>query len=319
VLQSEVPGEKSWPTQPIPTKPAPYSQQGLVEADVIDYTPAIRDSALKLARTCRMGPYYIPPAHAQATTGYKCAWYSPGASGGVNIDGGAAVDVETGMMYVGSQTGMSTAQVQKDPCSEFRFTSIHDSCGSPGALPPPPGYVRPTESIGGFGRRGGTFTRISYGPGQAFVSIVKPKEYGGITAYDMNTGDKKWWIPNGTMLQPVKPDTGIFAGVNLPAAGGPGQAQIIATKTLLIYGNGRNAAPSLRNTNPNVTVSQSNARLWAVDKATGKTIGQVRIPQTTTAVPMTFMHDGKQYIVFAIGQGRTNSLVALTLPESMVK
>src|SRR5262249_546724 len=48
VLQSEVPGEESSPTQPIPSKPAPYSQQGLLESDLIDYTPAIKDSALKL-------------------------------------------------------------------------------------------------------------------------------------------------------------------------------------------------------------------------------------------------------------------------------
>jgi quinoprotein glucose dehydrogenase len=320
VLQSDVPGEKTWPTQPIPTKPEPYSQQGFVEADVIDYTPAIRDSALKLARTCRMGLYYIPPTHAKAETGPKCAWYSPGASGGVNIDGGAAVDVETGMMYVGSQTGMSTIQVQKDPCSEFNFSSIHDSCGSPGALPPPPGYVKPTEQIGGFARRGGNFTRFTYGPGQANILIVKPKEHGGVTAYDMNSGDKKFWIPNGTMIQPPKVDTGLFAGVNVPPVGGPGQAQIIATKSLVIYGNGRNVAATLRNpVGSSPPVSQSAARLWAIDKATGKTVGSVRIPQTTTAVPMTFMHEGKQYIVFAIGQGRSNALVALTLPESLIK
>src|SRR5687767_4539811 len=171
VLPSEVPGEQASPTQPIPTKPAPYSQQGLVEADLIDYTPAIKDSALKMARRCRMGPYYIPPAEATATSGYRCAWYAPGASGGVNIDGGAAVDVETGMMYVGSQSGMSTIQVQKDPCSEFRFSSVHDSCGSPGALPPPPGYVKPTEEIGGFARRGGNFMRI--GTGATAVPIWK--------------------------------------------------------------------------------------------------------------------------------------------------
>jgi quinoprotein glucose dehydrogenase len=67
VLQSEVPGEQSWPTQPIPSKPAPYSQQGLVESDLIDYTPAVKDSALKLAKTCRMGPYYIPASPTDGT------------------------------------------------------------------------------------------------------------------------------------------------------------------------------------------------------------------------------------------------------------
>src|SRR3972149_5943762 len=67
VLPSEVPGEQSWPTQPIPSRPAPYSQQGLLESDLIDYTPEIRDSALKLARRCRMGPYYIPPSPTDGT------------------------------------------------------------------------------------------------------------------------------------------------------------------------------------------------------------------------------------------------------------
>ena len=103
VLQSEVPGEQASPTQPIPSKPAPYAQQGLVEADLIDYTPAIKEAALKLAKACRMGPYYIPAVagRRQAPSGFTCSWYAPGASGGVNIDGGAAVDPETGMMYVG--------------------------------------------------------------------------------------------------------------------------------------------------------------------------------------------------------------------------
>ncbi len=51
-----------------------------------------------------------------------------------------------------------------------------------------------------------------------------------------------------------------------------------------------------------------------MDKATGKQVGAVKIPAQTTAVPMTFMHQGKQYIVFAIGGGNAPSLVALTLP-----
>ena len=108
VLQSDVPGEKTWPTQPIPSRPAPYSHQGLLESDLIDYTPAIKDSALKLAKQCRMGPYYIPAALSDGSVsgGLKCSWYAPGASGGVNIDGGAAHDPETGMLYVGGQSGL---------------------------------------------------------------------------------------------------------------------------------------------------------------------------------------------------------------------
>ncbi len=124
VGQTEVPGEETSPTQPIPTKPAPYSQQGLLESDLIDYTPAIKDSALKLAKKCRMGPYFIPgsPLDGKGKSGpaqYSCSWYAPGASGGVNIDGGTAADPETGMIYVGGQSGLSTIAIAHDPCSEL--------------------------------------------------------------------------------------------------------------------------------------------------------------------------------------------------------
>ncbi|MEN9592573.1 MAG: hypothetical protein RJA21_1047, partial [Gemmatimonadota bacterium] len=215
VMTSDVPGEISSPTQPIPSKPAAYSQQGLVEADLIDYTPAIKDSALKMAKRCRMGPYFIPPAAAdgKGSTGLKCSWYAPGASGGVNIDGGATVDVETGMLYVGSITGMSTAQLQKDPCSEFDYSSPRNSCGLLGALPAPPGYEGPVRERGGdfAGRAGGSII--------GGVSIVKPKEYGGITAYNMKSGDKSWWAPNAGMLKVTSRDP-LFAGVTLPPQGG---------------------------------------------------------------------------------------------------
>ena len=299
VLQSDVPGEKSWPTQPIPTKPEPYSQQGLEEEDLIDYTKAIKDSALKIARQCRMGPYYIPPSATDGTSRYKCSWYAPGASGGVNIDGGASWDPETGMLYVASLSGLSTARLQKDPCSEFRYSSPRDNCGLIGALDPPPGYQKqPPDPMDSFAGRG-AFARING------VSILKPRELGGITAYDMNSGDKKWWSPNGGFLPKTTIDTGIFAGVDLPLQPAGGQAQIITTKSLMIYGTGRSGGVG----------GNAQARLFAVDKATGKEVGSVRIPSRTTAVPMTFMHKGKQYIVFATGQGASTSLVALTLPR----
>jgi quinoprotein glucose dehydrogenase len=299
VLPSDVPGEVAAPTQPIPTKPAPYSQQGLVEEDLIDYTPEIKAAALKLAQACRMGPYYIPPSATDGTSQFRCSWYAPGASGGVNIDGGASADPETGKLYVAAQTGLSTAQIQKDPCSEFRYSSVHDSCGELGALPPPAGYKKPERPIGGFERRAGGSTLGG-------VSIVKPKELGGITAYDMTTGDKAWWTPNGGQLVPVTSTDPLFKGVNLPPAPpGRGHAQVITTKTLTIYGTGRSGGP------PKVE-----PQLYAVDKATGKQVGAVPIPTKTSAVPMTFMHKGKQYIVFATGGGANTSLVALTLPAA---
>ncbi|MGB2714965.1 MAG: hypothetical protein WBC51_12345, partial [Vicinamibacterales bacterium] len=301
VLQTEVAGEKTAPTQPIPTKPAPYAQQGLVEDDLIDYTPEIKAAALKLAKACRMGPYFIPasPGDGTAPSGFTCSWYAPGASGGVNIDGGAAVDPETGQLYVASQTGLTTIQVVKDPCSEFRYSSPHDSCGQLGALPPPPGYVKPQSGRGGGSGRTAAATTIGG------VSILKPKPLGGVTAYDLNTGDKAWWIPNGGELLPVTSPDPLFKDVKLPpAAPTRGHAQVITTKSLVIYGTGRSGGP------PNAP-----PRIYAVDKASGKQVGAVSIPSRTSAVPMTFMHKGRQYLVFATGAGDNTSLVALTLPK----
>jgi quinoprotein glucose dehydrogenase len=138
------------------------------------------------------------------------------------------------------------------------------------------------------------------------VSILKPKELGGITAYNLNTGDKAWWIPNGGQLLPVESKDPLFAGVKLPpAAPGRGHAQVISTKTLVIYGTGRGGGPPT-----------AKPQIYAVDKATGKQVGAVPIPSRTSAVPMTFMHKGKQYIVFATGGGASTSLVALTLPAA---
>jgi len=298
VMKSEVPGEKTSPTQPIPSKPAPYAQQGLAESDLIDYTPAIKDSALKLAKRCRMGPYFIPPSPSDGSgpSGYKCSWYNPGASGGVNIDGGPAFDPETGVLYVAGQSGLSTGDVAKNPCSELRYSTPHDDCGLIGALAPPPGYTPPAS-----GGRGGDFEGRSSGTTIGGVSILKPRQFGGITAYNMNTGDKTWWAPNGTMMK-VTSTSPLFAGVSLPEVGGRGQAQVITTKTLVIHGTGRNG-------------QENPPQLFALDKATGKQVGSLKVPARTTAMPMTFMHQGKQYIVYATGAGANTSLVALKLPN----
>jgi len=313
VLQSDVPGEKTWPTQPIPSRPAPYSHQGLTEADLIDYTPAIKDSALKLAQNCRMGPYFIPGAvsDGSGSSGKKCSWYAPGASGGVNIDGGAAADPETGMLFVGGQSGLGTIALQKDPCSEFNYSSIHDSCGLLGALPAPPGYERqPLTSSR-------QFAPSSIGG----VSILKPKELGGVTGYDMNTGDKKWWLPNGGVMREVTTNDPLFAGVTLPpvpAIGG--QPQVINTKSLMIYGTGRSGGGGRGGRGGGRAgggAPDNPPQLYAIDKTTGQQVASVRIPQVNTAVPMTFLHKGKQYIVFAYGQGASTGLTALSLPPMM--
>jgi len=103
----------------------------------------------------------------------------------------------------------------------------------------------------------------------------------------------------------VRTTDSLFAGVSLPPQPGRGQAQVITTKTLVIYGTGRSGGPP-----------RPPYHLYAVDKSTGKEVANVQIPAKTTAVPMTFMHQGRQYIVFATGAGSNTALVALTLPKA---
>jgi quinoprotein glucose dehydrogenase len=79
---------------------------------------------------------------------------------------------------------------------------------------------------------------------------------------------------------------------------------VINTRSLVIYGTGRGGGP---NTAP--------FYLYALDKATGKQIGAVKIPSRTSAVPMTYLHEGRQYIVFATGANAGTSLVALAVPR----
>ena len=351
VIQSEVPGEQTSRTQPIPSKPAPYAQQGLMEGDLIDYTPEIKAAALHLAKLCQMGPYFIPPSAMDGKTKHHCSWYAPGAAGGVNIDSGAAVDPDTGLMYVASQSGLSTTEVVKDPCSEHDYVQgPRNTCGRIGAMPPPPGYTGPMAgarggggggrgaggggagaagaagaAAAGAGARGGgagggrggggaaSYKDAQPGSGTstiAGISILKPRELGGITAYNMNSGDKAWWIPNGGQMtvptpNPNSPDAALFANVKLPPQpAGRGMAQVITTKTLVIYGTGRTGGPA---------AVDDMYRIYAVDKATGKQVGAVPVPTRTSAVPMTFMHRGKQYIVYATGQAANTFLVALAL------
>ncbi|HUF26134.1 MAG TPA: PQQ-binding-like beta-propeller repeat protein [Gemmatimonadaceae bacterium] len=129
------------------------------------------------------------------------------------------------------------------------------------------------------------------------LPLLKPP-YGRITAIDLNTGEHLWWIPNGDTPERIK-NHAALRGVTVPVTGKQAHATTLVTRTLLMYGEGRGGEPLFH----------------AVDKRTGKTLGTVRLPAPTNSAPMTYMHEGKQYIVMPIGgAGHPGSLVALRLP-----
>ena len=115
VPQSTVPGEKTSPTQPFPTKPAPYERQGSTEDNLIDFTPELRAEAKEILDEYDHGPLFTPPTERGTIN-------LPGWAGGANW-WGAAFDPDTGLFYVPSITSPITVKLNKpDPeRSNLRF------------------------------------------------------------------------------------------------------------------------------------------------------------------------------------------------------
>lgn len=153
----DVRSEKLSPTQPFPTRPAPYVQLGYSEDGLIDFTPALRAEALKIASRYVRGPMYTPttPVIEGGTQG---TWVQPGYGGGSNWNGGA-VDPATNVMYVPNR---NTAYVASLTRADPKVTNWN--------------YIRaPTGGI----------------PGPQGLPIVKPP-YSFVTATDMNRGEHVW-------------------------------------------------------------------------------------------------------------------------------
>ena len=150
--------------------------------------------------------------------------------------------------------------------------------------------------------RGSNAGYVSLGPGgirgPQGLELFKPP-YGSIAAYDLNKGEMIWKIPNGDTPDSLKNHPAV-QGVELPRTGKRSHATILVTKSMLLYGEGRRGAPYLH----------------AVDKMTGEELGVISLPATTNTAPMTYVHEGKQYIIAAVaGPGSIGELVALSLPE----
>jgi len=105
VPQSDVPGEKSSPTQPFPTKPLPFAKQGITENDLIDFTPELKAAALAELKKYRSGPLFTPPSPDGLVM-------LPGNIGGGNF-GGGAFDPATGVIYVKATNSANLIRLSK--------------------------------------------------------------------------------------------------------------------------------------------------------------------------------------------------------------
>jgi quinoprotein glucose dehydrogenase len=130
VPQSAVPGEKTAPRQPFPTRPAPFERQGASPADVIDFTPELREQALAILGRYDHGPLFTPPSERGTVL-------VPGVGGGTNW-AGAAFDPDTGRLYVTSITAPSVVTLSPPPAGsriKDRYVGRFERLTGPHGLP----------------------------------------------------------------------------------------------------------------------------------------------------------------------------------------
>ena len=261
VPQSKVPGERTSPTQPFPTRPPAFERQSINDDDVIDFTSEIKARALELLEPYDRGPLFTPPSE-------RGSLQLPGNGGGANWSG-AAFDPATGMLYVPSATAPFLVQlVKQDPArSNMRYRRQN---------------VDGLPSIDG-------------------LPLTKPP-YSRITAYNLNAGTIAWQVPlgGGPRNHPL------LAPLALGPLGG-GRGYPLLTNTLLFI--------SHRGSQPGGPVAPAERpALVALDKATGQVLSRKDLPVGPGSSPMTYLHEGRQYIVIAAGSGAHSELVAFALP-----
>jgi quinoprotein glucose dehydrogenase len=287
VPQGDVPGEWYSPTQPIPAKPPPYGRNGFSVDDVIDFTPELKTQALQVISKYKIGPLFTPPVVSKAggplgTLDIGCC------QGGTNWPGGS-YDPQTHLLYVYGKSevtslGLVPPTGGKSDMNLIRGVASFD-------IAPPP-------SADGAAAANGALTVQG-------LPLFKPP-YGAITAIDMDKGQIVWQVPHGETPDNIR-NSPALKGVGIPRTGRAGNIGMITTSTLVIAGEAGFV------TNPQ---GQRGAYLRAYDKATGKDAGAVFMPAGQTGAPMTYMVNGKQYIVVAVGgPGFPAELLAYKLPD----
>jgi quinoprotein glucose dehydrogenase len=276
VPPSTTPGEVASRTQPFPTKPPAFERQGVTENDLIDFTPALRAEALKMAESYVLGPIFTPPI-VRGGPGEKQAVLQIPAGGAGWY--GASFDPDTGLLYIPTLVRpLLLDMLPGDPSqTNLRYTKgARALAGGPQGLP-----------------------------------IIKPP-YGSVVALDMNRGEKRWTVANadGPRNHPA------LAGLNLPPLGMPTHDVTVATKTLLFQVQADPVSLNGRMTDGKMPLEgYYENKLRALDKATGAVLWEMKLPAGATGSPMTYMYEGKQYLVMTIGSRTAPAeFVALSLP-----
>jgi glucose dehydrogenase len=207
VPKSDVDGEQAWPTQPFPTKPPAFTEQGVTLDDAFDATPELKAAAQKELQKYRIGPVFTPPS-------LRGTVQRPGIIGGANW-GGAAFDPQSGLLFLKTTNQAHIGRLGKPD----------KSAANP----------RADEVDADLVREGETNADFMNG-----IPLLKPP-YGHLVAIDLNNGTIKWRVPFGDT--PSLRRHSALAGVKLPdvlgVAGAPG---VLATAGGLVFAGGGDVA-----------------------------------------------------------------------------
>jgi quinoprotein glucose dehydrogenase len=306
VPQTDMAGEKTSPTQPIPTAPPPYARTFVSQNDLIDFTPALRAQALENLKKFRweQSPFVPPLGPNSPLLG---SINIGNTTGGVNWPG-SGFDPETGIFY--TQANMGNVTVGKYDEEEFHQVSpeyqsqnrkprweAEPNYGLRTAAPAARRAAAPSDALTG---------RQAIIEGLGGLPIVKPP-YGVIAAIDLNTAKLLFQVPHGDTPDSVR-NSPLLKGLDIPKTGQSASVGIMVTKTVVVSGDPQVTAPPGR---------ARGAMLRAYDKKTGAQVGEVLMPAPQSGSPMTYSVDGRQYIIVAVSGGNyTGEYIAYALPQS---
>ena len=292
VPQGDTPGEKYSRTQPFPTRPPAYDRQGLAVDDLIDFTPELRAEALKTIAQYKIGPIFTPPVVSRAE-GPIATLALANQAAATNWPGGS-YDPETHVVYVHSQSAVATLGLVPPAEGTADGVRYHQGTVLSGAR-------RTGGSGSATGQAGGAVTA----PTVQGLPLIKPP-YGQISAINLDSGSMLWQVAHGETPETIR-NHPLLKGLNIPRTGRPGNVGTLVTKTLVIAGEpGFGPTPS----------GQRGSMLRAYDKRTGADAGALYMPAPQTGSPMTYLLNGRQYLVVAISGGSySGELVAFRLPQ----
>ena len=295
VEAGDVPGEYYSPTQPVPSKPPPFDRQGFSLDFGIDWTPELKARSQAIISHYHIGPTtYTPPVVRKPDQGMFGTLNLPESQGGANWPGGS-YDPDTGIFYVYSKSNPAPTSMGTNDNMGGGFGGTANPGGTPGRIggPVPAGY------------KDGLNDPIT--PGLLTIngmSILKPP-YGRITAIDLKRGTQLWQVAHGETPDFIK-NNPLMKGVSIPRTGQSGILGVLTTKSLVICGDSGGFTDEQ---------GRKACRLRAYDKMTGQEVGAMFIHGPQTGSPMTYMLNGHQHIVVAVGGFDGADLICFRLPQ----